>query len=169
MRVHLADFVETGASALTRAPPQGSRLSGSGYRGGGGGSGRRSRIRRAAGARKLVKTLRAGFSGGADPEGRRRQILSLRPSRQASLPPKPTPPPSGDVSCRRGGSLVSALPWCCSPTSSTPGTDIILIFQKSPPYRAFRRRLIQRISAASHSRSSACDRPPACSRSCFPP
>jgi hypothetical protein len=59
----------------------------------GGGSGRLSRFRRAAGARNLVETLRTGFSGGADPEGRRRQILALLPSRLASLPPKLIPPP----------------------------------------------------------------------------
>jgi hypothetical protein len=40
-------------------------------------------------------------------------------------------------------------------------------FRKSPQYRAFRRRLIPRIAAASHSRSSACDRPPACALSCL--
>jgi hypothetical protein len=40
---------------------------------------------------------------------------------------------------------------------------------KNPPYMAFRRQLILRIAAASPSRSSACDRPPACVMSCLAP
>jgi hypothetical protein len=39
-------------------------------------AGHSCRILRAAGARKSVESLRAGFSGGADPEGRRRHIVS---------------------------------------------------------------------------------------------
>jgi hypothetical protein len=95
-----------------------------------GGEGHPSRILRAAGARKLVKTLRAGFSGGADPEGRRRHIVSLPPSRPTSLPPKRTTPP-GDLACRGSCLRVSAMPWCRFPTGSTPGTDIFLVTKKS--------------------------------------
>jgi hypothetical protein len=42
-------------------------------------------------------------------------------------------------------------------------------FPKSPPYKAFRRRLILRIAAASPSRFSACDRPQACVMSFLTP
>jgi hypothetical protein len=77
--------------------------------------------------------------------------------------------PPGDVACRRSSLLVSALPWCRSPTSLTPGTDIICESEKTPSYMAFRRQLILRIAAASPSRSSACDRPPACAMSCLTP
>jgi hypothetical protein len=41
--------------------------------------------------------------------------------------------------------------------------------QKCPLYMHFRRRLILRIAAASPSRFSACDRPPACVASCLVP
>jgi hypothetical protein len=66
--------------------------SGSGCRKGGGAC-HRSRILRAVAACKLIKALRAGFSGGADLEGRCRQIMSLPPSRPSSFPPKLTSPP----------------------------------------------------------------------------
>jgi hypothetical protein len=39
--------------------------------------------------------------------------------------------PPEDVACRRSRLLVSALPWCCSPTSSTPGTDIVFVSEKA--------------------------------------
>jgi hypothetical protein len=83
-------------------------------------------IPRAAGARKLVKTLRAEFSGGADPEGRRRQIVA--PLRRDQPPCRPNVLlPPGDVACRRSSLPVSARHMSCFPTGSTPGTDIILV------------------------------------------
>jgi hypothetical protein len=133
-----------------------------------GGGGRRSRILRAAGARKLVKTLLAGFSGGADPEGRHRHIVSLPPLRPTSLSPKRTPPPGRcSMSTWQSANERSAL--VLLPNWFDAWYGHCISFQKSPPYMAFRRRLILRIAAASPSRSSACDRPPACVMSCLSP
>jgi hypothetical protein len=53
--------------------------------------------------------------------------------------------------------------------TSTLGRTSFFDSKKSPPYKAFRQRLILRIDAASHSRYSACDRPPACVMSCLSP
>ena len=97
---------------------------------GGGGSCHHSRIRRAAGARKLVKNPPYGVFRRRRPGGSSSQYLVAPSVATGLLAARAYSSPPGDVTCRRGGSLVSALHLCCSPTSLTPGTDISLISKK---------------------------------------